>query len=64
MEYENYEQNPYVPNIHFELIRIRDLVSNQDYQRKIYVANIRRTEAELNIYQINQVKVSQRDGNN
>lgn len=64
MEYENYDQNPYVPNVHFDLIRIRDLVSNQDYQRNISIANIRRAAADFNIYQINPVKVSRRDGIN
>ncbi len=64
MENELYEQNPYVPNVHFEQIRIRDLVSNQDYQRNISVSKIRKAAADFNVYQINPVKVSQRDGKN
>ncbi len=59
-----YEQNPYVPNVRFELIRIRDLVSNQDYQRNISVANVRRAAENFDLYQINPVKVSRRDGVN
>ena len=47
-----YEQNPYVPNVRFELIRIRDLVSNQDYQRNISVANVRRAAENFDLYQI------------
>ncbi len=27
------ERNPYVPDVHFEQIPIKNLVSNQDYQR-------------------------------
>lgn len=59
-----YEQNPYVPNVRFELIRIRDLVSNQDYQRNISVANVRRAAENFDLYQINPVKVSRRNGVN
>lgn len=29
------ELRDYVPNVHFELIPIRDLVSNQEYQRNL-----------------------------
>ena len=29
------EYNEFVPNVHFELIPIKSLVSNQDYQRNL-----------------------------
>ena len=54
----------YVPNVHFELIPIKLLVSNQTYQRPISNVHIGRTAQDFNIYQINPVKVSRRDGTN
>lgn len=54
----------FVPNVYFELIRIKDLVSNQDYQRPISNAHVGRTVEHFNLYQINPVKVSRRDGIN
>ena len=44
------ELRDFVPNVHFELIPIRDLVSNQEYQR--------------NLSWINPIKVSRRNGTN
>ena len=54
----------YVPNVHFEKIPIKNLVSNQDYQRNLSQAHIERAAANFDLYQINPVKVSRRDGNN
>jgi len=54
----------YVPNVHFELIPISNLVSNQDYQRKLSHRHIDRTMANFDLYQINPVKVSRRNGQN
>lgn len=54
----------YVPNVHFEQIPIRNLVSNQEYQRILSQAHIARAAAHFDLYQINPVKVSQRDGIN
>ena len=54
----------FVPNVHFELIPIRNLVSNQEYQRSISVSHIKRTSEHFDLYQINPVKVSRRDGIN
>lgn len=54
----------YVPNVHFELIPIKRLVSNQDYQRNISIQHIKKTAENFNPYQINPVKVSRRDGIN
>ena len=54
----------YVPNVHFEQIPIKNLVSNQDYQRNLSQAHIERAAANFDLYQINPVKVSRRDGIN
>jgi len=54
----------FVPNVHFEQIPIKNLVSNQDYQRNLSWVHIRRTAANFDLYQINPVKVSRREGMN
>ena len=54
----------YVPNVHFEQIPIRNLVSNQEYQRNLSRSHIERAAANFDLYQINPVKVSRRDGIN
>ena len=54
----------YVPNVHFEQIPIKNLVSNQDYQRNLSRAHIAKAAANFDLYQINPVKVSRRNGIN
>lgn len=54
----------FVPNVTFELIPIRDLVANQEYQRSLSESHILRTAQDFDLYQINPVKVSRRDGIN
>lgn len=54
----------YVPKVHFELIPIKNLVSNQEYQRNLSRSHIARAAANFDLYQINPVKVSRRDGIN
>ena len=54
----------FVPNVHFEQITIKNLVSNQDYQRSLSHTHISRAEEKFALYQINPVKVSRRDGIN
>lgn len=56
--------NMYVPNVHFEKIPIKNLVSNQKYQRNLSQRHIRNAAANFDICQINPVKVSRRDGVN
>ena len=56
--------NAFVPNVHFELIPIKDLVSNQEYQRNLSNSHIIRAAEEFDICQINPVKVSRRNGIN
>lgn len=54
----------YVPNVHFEQIPIKNLVSNQEYQRNLSQLHIKRTAEHFDLYQINPVKVSRRNGIN
>ena len=54
----------YVPNVHFEQIPIKNLVSNQEYQRNLSQNHIKRTSEHFDLYQINPVKVSRRNGIN
>ena len=58
----NYSQ--FIPNVHFEQILIKNLVSNQEYQRNLSESHVKRTIANFDPYQINPVKVSRRDGIN
>ena len=54
----------YVPNVHFEQIPIKNLVSNQEYQRNLSMKHVEKAAANFDLYQINPVKVSRRDGIN
>ena len=54
----------FVPAVHFEQIPIKNLVSNQNYQRGLSQSHIDKTASEFDLYQINPVKVSRRDGIN
>jgi len=58
------ESSFFVPNVHFEQIPIKNLVSNQEYQRNLSQTHIARAVANFDPYQINPVKVSRRDGIN
>ena len=54
----------FVPNFHFEQIPIKNLVSNQEYQRNLSRSHINRAAEAFDLYQINPVKVSRRNGIN
>lgn len=54
----------FVPNVHFEQIPIKNLVSNQEYQRNISIKHVQQAAANFDPYQINPVKVSRRNGVN
>lgn len=54
----------YVPNVHFEQIPIKNLVSNQDYQRNLSIKHVQKAAANFDLCQVNPVKVSRRDGIN
>ena len=58
-EFENY-----VPKVHFELVPIKNLVSNQDYQRNLSMLHVKKAVANFDLNQINPIKVSRRDGTN
>ena len=54
----------FVPNVRFEKIPIKNLVSNQNYQRSLSDKHVMRTADNFDPYQINPVKVSRRNGIN
>ena len=54
----------FVPNVHYELIPIKNLVSNQDYQRNLSMKHVQKAAENFDLCQINPVKVSRRDGIN
>lgn len=54
----------FVPDVHFEQIPIKNLVSNQEYQRNISLKQVKKAAADFDICQINPVKVSRRNGIN
>ena len=54
----------YVPRVTFEQIPIKNLVSNQTYQRHLSKTHVKRVAENFDIFQINPVKVSRRDGVN
>jgi len=56
--------NAFVPKVYFEQIAIKNLVSNQEYQRHLSLTHIQRLIDNFDLYQINPVKVSRRDGLN
>lgn len=58
-EYENF-----VPHVHFELVPIKDLVSNQEYQRNLSMLHVKKAVENFDLNQINPIKVSRRDGIN
>ena len=58
------ELRDYVPNVHFELIPIRDLVSNQEYQRNLSWGHVKKAIENFDLNQINPIKVSRRNGTN
>ncbi len=58
------EYSDFVPNVHFELVPIKDLVSNQDYQRNLSWVHVKKAAENFDLNQINPIKVSRRDGVN
>ncbi len=61
---EDSDLQEYVPRVTFEQIPIKNLVSNQNYQRHLSKAHVKRVAENFDIFQINPVKVSRRDGVN
>ncbi|WP_051589075.1 DUF6551 family protein [Ruminococcus sp. NK3A76] len=54
----------FIPQVNFELIPIKNLVSNQEYQRNLSTKHVKQAAEHFDLYQINPVKVSRRDGIN
>ena len=54
----------YLQKVTFEAIPIKDLVSSQEYQREISNAHVQKAAENFDLYQINPVKVSRRNGIN
>lgn len=54
----------FVPNVYFEQIPIKNLVSNQEYQRNLSQHHVENAAAHFDLFQINPVKVSRRCGVN
>ena len=54
----------FVPNVHLEQIPIKNLVSNQEYQRNISEQHVLNAAAHFDLYPINTGKVSRRNGVN
>ena len=63
-EFGNENLERFLPNVTFEAIPIKELVSDQEYQRALSKNHVRRAAADFDIHQINPVKVSRRDGIN
>ncbi len=66
IDYDNLteRQRRCIPDVRFELIPIRNLVSSQNYQRDLKENHIANTLKDFDVYQIKPVKVSRRDGIN
>lgn len=60
----NDDFSEFIPNVKFELIQIKNLTSNQEYQRNISMKHVERAAKAFDPYQINPIKVSRRNGIN
>ena len=58
------EFNEFVPNVHFELVPIKDLVSNQEYQRNLSWGHVKKAVENFDLNQVNPIKISRRNGVN
>ena len=56
--------NKFIPKVHFELVPIKDLVSNQEYQRNLSMIHVKKAVENFDLNQINPIKVSRRNGIN
>ena len=58
------DYNDFIPKVHFELVPIKNLVSNQDYQRNLSMLHVQKAVENFDLNQINPIKVSRRNGIN
>lgn len=56
--------NEFLPNVTFEAIPINELITDQDYQRLLSENHVKKAVKDFDIYQVNPIKVSRRDGKN
>ena len=56
------ELSEFIPNVHFELVPIKDLVSNQEYQRNLSWCHVKKAVENFDLNQVNPIKVSRRNG--
>lgn len=54
----------FIPHVSYELIPINELVSDQEYQRNLSMKHVIEASEHFDLYQINPVKVSRRNGIN
>ena len=58
------ELSEYIPKVHFELVPIKDLVSNQEYQRNLSWIHVKKAAENFDLNQVNPIKISRRNGVN
>ena len=58
------ELSDYIPKVHFELVPIKDLVSNQEYQRNLSWIHVKKAAENFDLNQVNPIKISRRNGVN
>ena len=58
------ELSDFIPKVHFELVPIKDLVSNQEYQRNLSWIHVKKAAENFDLNQVNPIKISRRDGIN
>ena len=58
------ELSDFIPKVHFELVPIKDLVSNQEYQRNLSWIHVKKAAENFDLNQVNPIKISRRDGVN
>lgn len=59
-----HELSEYIPKVHFELVPIKDLVSNQEYQRNLSWIHVKKAADNFDLNQVNPIKISRRNGIN
>ena len=59
-----HEFSEFIPNVHFELVPIKDLVSNQEYQRNLSMMHVKKAAENFDLNQVNPIKISRRNGMN
>ena len=57
-------KNPYLPDVTFEAIPIKDLITDQDYQRALSERHVKQLTDNFDLLQIRPIRVSRRDGKN